>query len=105
MIRLESEVSQTQSMTQTMMVSMMETRLTGGSDPLIDDSDDDGINDGDELTVVQRLTLTPMMTALMMVMIDSGGTDVDSCRWLIQNDDSDGIIDGDEVSGGTDPID
>ena len=52
--------------------------MTGGTDPVDSDSDDDGINDGDV----------------------SGGTDpIDS------DSDDDGINDGDELTGGTDPID
>ena len=85
------------------------------------DSDDDGIIDGDELTVkriqsIVTLMMTVFPTAMrfwvalthwimipMMMTIDdevSGGTDpIDS------DSDDDGINDGDELTGGTDPVD
>ena len=73
--------------------------VTNGSDPNNDDTDGDGINDGDEVaTEPTPITTIPMAMASTMLLIING-TDP-------SNDDSDGdgVNDGDELVDSTDPL-
>ena len=77
----------------------MTRRISNGTDPTDDDTDGDGINDGDEPNYnTDPLDQTPMGMVLMTVM--KSPTD----RPINPDSDGDGLDDGDEEYYNTDPL-
>ena len=70
-----------------------------GTDPLIGDSDGDGVDDGQEVTD----TTDPLNPCDPVQTAGYVGYDGANAIWMAADCDGDGVINGDEVTNGTDP--